>query len=64
MEVHVVSRLHDAFRDATSDPAYQALLVRLGMHSEYQDPASYAAYLQQKVPEEREFLRTLGALAG
>jgi tripartite-type tricarboxylate transporter receptor subunit TctC len=64
MDPQVVSRLHAAFRDATTDPGYLALLARLGMHSEYQDPEAYAAYLRQKVPEEREFLRTLGALSG
>jgi tripartite-type tricarboxylate transporter receptor subunit TctC len=60
MDPGVVRTLHDAFREALTDPAHVAVLDRFDMQPNYKDSAAYAAFVRQTVEEERALIQKLG----
>jgi tripartite-type tricarboxylate transporter receptor subunit TctC len=56
----VRAALHDAFRRATREPAFQAVLERFDMPDEYRDGEAYAALLRDMVAEEHALIARLG----
>ncbi len=52
--------LHDAFREATFDPAHIAILERFDMSPVYMNSEDYAAFARRQYQEEGEMIRRLG----
>jgi tripartite-type tricarboxylate transporter receptor subunit TctC len=60
MNPAVVRVLHDAFREATFDPAHIAILDRFDMAPMYLNPDDYAAFARRTYTEEGEMIRRMG----
>ena len=54
------SALHDAFRAAMRNPAFQTMLDRNDMTEDYRDGGSYAAFLAQAARSEEMLIGRLG----
>ena len=59
MDAGVVRVLHDAFHDATLDPAHIAILDRFDMAPMLKNTADYIAFVRQTMNEERELIERL-----
>jgi tripartite-type tricarboxylate transporter receptor subunit TctC len=60
MDPGVVRALHDAFREALSDPSHVAILDRFDMQPNYKSSADYTAFVRQTMVEERRLIEQLG----
>jgi tripartite-type tricarboxylate transporter receptor subunit TctC len=60
MDPGVVRTLHDAFKDALTDPSHTAVLDRFDMPVMYKNSADYAAFAKQQAAEEGAMVRKLG----
>jgi tripartite-type tricarboxylate transporter receptor subunit TctC len=60
MDPAVMRVLHDAFKKALEDPAYQATLEKFDQEPYYLNSADYAALAKKTYEEEREIVRRLG----
>ncbi|MBY0339462.1 MAG: tripartite tricarboxylate transporter substrate binding protein [Acetobacteraceae bacterium] len=60
MDPGVVRVLHDAFREALTDPSHVAVLDRFDMQPNYKNSADYAAFVRQTMEEERALIQRLG----
>jgi tripartite-type tricarboxylate transporter receptor subunit TctC len=60
MDPGVVRALHDAFREALTDPSHVAVLDRFDMQPNYKNSADYAAFVRRTMEEERALIQRLG----
>lgn len=60
MNAEVVRVLHDAFKEALTDPAHMAILDRFDMAPMYLGPDEYAAEARRTYATEGEMIRKLG----
>ncbi len=60
MDPGVVRVLHDAFREALTDPSHVAVLERFDMQPNYKDSATYTAFVRRTMDEERALIQRLG----
>jgi tripartite-type tricarboxylate transporter receptor subunit TctC len=60
MDPGVVRALHDAFKEALSDPAHLAVLGKFDMPVMYKGPADYTAFARQQFEEDSQMIRKLG----
>lgn len=60
MDPRTVRVLHDAFRKAMDDPAYQRVLERLDQDNVYMSPEDYARFARQLNEEQRAVVERMG----
>ena len=60
MDAGIVRALHDAFREALTDPSHVAILDRFDMQPNYKNSADYTAFVRQTMEEERRLIQQLG----
>ncbi|MDR0275193.1 MAG: tripartite tricarboxylate transporter substrate binding protein [Burkholderiaceae bacterium] len=60
MDPQVVKTLHDAFKQALTEPATVKLLEQLDMEAAYLDSASYDRFARQRYKSQGELLKQLG----
>jgi tripartite-type tricarboxylate transporter receptor subunit TctC len=59
MDPGIVRVLHDAFREALTDPSHMAVLDRFDMQPNYKNSADYTAFVRQTMEEERRLIQSL-----
>jgi tripartite-type tricarboxylate transporter receptor subunit TctC len=60
MDPRVVKVLHDAFRKAMDDPAYQKVLERLDQDNVYLNSEDYAKFAKQLNDEQKAVVERMG----